>query len=106
VQSAAPSFQCTSNDPGTGSEPCVAIRKNIDTATAVAAFQVAQKLQQEAVIGSAPTIEQFSHNPTFYCDVRLNIKSIIMSETCVPLISSGVAGPLGVVHLPRLWQKV
>jgi hypothetical protein len=29
-----------------------------------------------------------------------------MSDTYVPLISSGVAGPLGVVHLPRLWQKV
>jgi Domain of unknown function (DUF5069) len=29
-----------------------------------------------------------------------------MSETYVPLISSGVAGPLGVVHLLRLWQKV
>ncbi len=29
-----------------------------------------------------------------------------MSETYVPLISSGVAGPLCVVHLPRLWQKV
>jgi hypothetical protein len=24
----------------------------------------------------------------------------------VPLISSGLAGPLGVLHLPRLWQKV
>ena len=24
----------------------------------------------------------------------------------VPLISSGVAGPLGVAHLPRLWLKV
>ena len=24
----------------------------------------------------------------------------------VPLISSSVAGPLGVIHLPRLWQKV
>ena len=24
----------------------------------------------------------------------------------VPMISSGVAGPLGVLHLPRLWQKV
>ena len=24
----------------------------------------------------------------------------------VPLISSGTAGPLGVLHLPRLWQKV
>src|SRR5205085_605850 len=29
-----------------------------------------------------------------------------MSDTYVPLISSGVAGPLGVVNLPRLWQKV
>jgi hypothetical protein len=29
-----------------------------------------------------------------------------MSETYVPLISSGVAGPLGIVHLPRLWLKV
>jgi hypothetical protein len=29
-----------------------------------------------------------------------------MGDTYVPLISSGVAGPLGVVHLPRLWQKV
>jgi hypothetical protein len=28
-----------------------------------------------------------------------------MSETYVPLISSGVAGPLGVIHLPRLWLK-
>jgi hypothetical protein len=28
-----------------------------------------------------------------------------MSETYVPLISSGTAGPLGVLHLPRLWQK-
>ena len=24
----------------------------------------------------------------------------------IPLISSGTAGPLGVIHLPRLWQKV
>jgi hypothetical protein len=29
-----------------------------------------------------------------------------MSGTYVPLISSGTAGPLGVLHLPRLWQKV
>ena len=29
-----------------------------------------------------------------------------MAETYVPLISSGIAGPLGVLHLPRLWQKV
>ena len=26
-------------------------------------------------------------------------------STVVPLISSGVAGPLGVIHLPRLWLK-
>jgi len=24
----------------------------------------------------------------------------------IPLVSSGIAGPLGVLHLPRLWQKV
>jgi hypothetical protein len=29
-----------------------------------------------------------------------------MSDKHVPLISSGVAGPLAVLHLPRLWQKV
>jgi hypothetical protein len=29
-----------------------------------------------------------------------------MSKTYVPLISSGTAGPLGVLHLPRLWLKV
>ncbi len=28
-----------------------------------------------------------------------------MSTKHVPLISSGVAGPLGVLHLPRLWLK-
>ena len=27
-------------------------------------------------------------------------------NTNVPLISSGVAGPLGVIHLPRLWLKL
>jgi hypothetical protein len=26
-------------------------------------------------------------------------------DTIVPLISSGVSGPLGVLHLPRLWLK-
>ncbi len=26
-------------------------------------------------------------------------------STIVPLISSGLTGPLGVLHLPRLWQK-
>jgi Domain of unknown function (DUF5069) len=29
-----------------------------------------------------------------------------MSDTYVPMISSGTAGPLGVLHLPRLWLKV
>ena len=28
-----------------------------------------------------------------------------MNNPHVPLISSGVAGPLGVLHLPRLWLK-
>jgi hypothetical protein len=27
-------------------------------------------------------------------------------EKIVPLVSSGTAGPLGVLHLPRLWLKV
>lgn len=27
-------------------------------------------------------------------------------DTIVPLISSGVTGPLGVMHLPRLWLKL
>jgi Domain of unknown function (DUF5069) len=29
-----------------------------------------------------------------------------MTQTYVPMISSGTAGPLGVLHLPRMWQKV
>ena len=29
-----------------------------------------------------------------------------MADTYVPQISPGTAGPLGVLHLPRLWQKV
>jgi uncharacterized protein DUF5069 len=33
-------------------------------------------------------------------------KPVTMADTYVPLISSGIAGPLGVLHLPRLWQKV
>ena len=28
-----------------------------------------------------------------------------MSDTYVPLISSGTSGPLGVLHLPRFWLK-
>lgn len=27
-------------------------------------------------------------------------------SSIVPLVSSGTAGPLGVLHLPRFWQKV
>jgi hypothetical protein len=33
-------------------------------------------------------------------------KDTTMSDTYVPMISSGTAGPLGVLHLPRLWLKV
>lgn len=33
-------------------------------------------------------------------------ETVTMADTYVPLISSGIAGPLGVLHLPRLWQKV
>src|SRR4030095_8382850 len=33
-------------------------------------------------------------------------RSVTMADTYVPMISSGIAGPLGVLHLPRLWQKV
>jgi hypothetical protein len=29
-----------------------------------------------------------------------------MPEEIVPLISSSVAGPLGILHLPRLWLKI
>ena len=29
-----------------------------------------------------------------------------MSNKIVPTISSGTTGPLGVLHLPRLWQKM
>src|SRR5271165_1069707 len=29
-----------------------------------------------------------------------------MQEEIVPLISSSVAGPLGIAHLPRLWFKI
>lgn len=30
---------------------------------------------------------------------------VLFMATYIPLISSGTAGPLGVLHLPRLWQK-
>lgn len=29
-----------------------------------------------------------------------------MADAYVPMISSGTPGPLGVLHLPRMWQKV
>lgn len=29
-----------------------------------------------------------------------------MSNKIIPTISSGTAGPLGILHLPRLWQKM
>ncbi len=35
---------------------------------------------------------------------KTSITPKIMSNI-IPLISSGTAGPLGVLHLPRLWQK-
>ena len=28
------------------------------------------------------------------------------TKTTVPLVSSGTAGPLGAIHLPRLWLKL
>jgi hypothetical protein len=34
------------------------------------------------------------------------VSSTISSQAVVPTISSKVAGPLGVLHLPRLWQKL
>lgn len=36
----------------------------------------------------------------------LNIRIHRLMSKIVPLISSGTKGPLGVLHLPRLWQKV
>lgn len=30
---------------------------------------------------------------------------VLAMSKYIPLISSGTAGPLGVLHLPRLWQK-
>jgi len=34
-----------------------------------------------------------------------NPTHILSMSQIVPLISSAIAGPLGVLHLPRLWQK-
>lgn len=37
---------------------------------------------------------------------RLLIPKFHIMSPIIPLISSGTAGPLGVLHLPRLWLKV
>ncbi len=42
----------------------------------------------------------------FFQLTTINSQLLHMNDTYVPLITSGVAGPLGVLHLPRLWQKV
>jgi len=61
VQSEAPSFQCTSNDPGTGwDHPCVAVRKNIDTASAAATFQAAQKYDKKLLAVGRERLIQFT----------------------------------------------
>jgi hypothetical protein len=44
------------------------------------------------------------HLPSFNESNQTNKTSHYMSSI-IPMISSGVAGPLGVLHLPRLWQK-
>ena len=36
---------------------------------------------------------------------HLSVNKTARMKTLVPLISSGIAGPLGVLHLPRLWLK-
>src|SRR5262245_57949362 len=42
-----------------------------------------------------------------WIDLAPTMRSIgIAMSKFVPLISSGIAGPLGVLHLPRLWLKV
>jgi hypothetical protein len=46
----------------------------------------------------------------FFCNAQPSCYSAapyytIMSQSIVPTISSGTAGPLGILHLPRLWQK-
>src|SRR5881398_60935 len=43
---------------------------------------------------------------TALASLRRQLGGNHMSETYVPTISSGTAGPLGVLHLPRLWLKV
>tara|TARA_B110000196_G_C20974070_1_gene580154 strand:- start:376 stop:864 length:489 start_codon:yes stop_codon:yes gene_type:complete len=38
--------------------------------------------------------------------LKLTLKDLKNMSKIIPLISSGIAGPIGVLHLPRLWQKV
>src|SRR5437867_3298168 len=44
-------------------------------------------------------------SPVRFC-LEIKSNSRFSMNTIVPLISSGVAGPLGVIHLPRLWLKL
>lgn len=37
---------------------------------------------------------------------HLIFKNISIMSKYIPLISSSLSGPLGILHLPRLWQKV
>ena len=60
MQSEAPSFQCTANDPGTGWDQVnVAVRRNTDTATSVPTFQSAQKLNKKVLTAPRLRVIQF-----------------------------------------------
>src|SRR6187455_2095011 len=48
-------------------------------------------------------VRRFPVEPTVNQETRFRIMNM---NSIVPLISSGVAGPLGVLHLPRLWLKL
>jgi hypothetical protein len=47
-----------------------------------------------------------AHDSTHFLHVSKPANQNIRTMTYVPLISSGIAGPLGVLHLPRLWLKL
>lgn len=55
---------------------------------------------------SRPSYPEVWHFCGTGCNAGENSHPILMSNTYVPMISSGTAGPLGVLHLPRLWLKV
>ena len=60
----------------------------------------------DALVVASRTAKSLHHNGNLH-SVHGGITELItMAEKYVPLISSGTAGPLGVLHLPRLWQKV